>query len=116
VRVTHIPSGIIVMMQEDRSQHRNRAKALAVLRTRLYDLQRQKQDAARAAERRGQVGTGDRSERIRTYNYPQGRVSEHRINLTLYKLPQILEGEALGEIIDALVAENQAAQLAAQDA
>ena len=116
VRVTHIPSGIIVMMQEDRSQHRNRAKALAVLRTRLYDLQRQKQDAARAAERRGQVGTGDRSERIRTYNYPQARVSEHRINLTLYKLPQILEGEALGEIIDALVAENQAAQLAAQDA
>ena len=116
VRVTHIPSGIIVMMQEDRSQHRNRAKALAVLRTRLYDLQRQKQDAARAAERRGQVGTGDRSERIRTYNYPQGRVSEHRINLTLYKLPQILEGEALGEIIDALVAENQAAQLAVQDA
>jgi peptide chain release factor 1 len=116
VRVTHIPSGIIVMMQEDRSQHRNRAKALAVLRTRLYDHERRKQDAARAAERRGQVGTGDRSERIRTYNYPQGRVSEHRINLTLYKLPQILEGEALGEIIDALVAENQAAQLAAQDA
>jgi peptide chain release factor 1 len=116
VRVTHIPSGIIVMMQEDRSQHRNRAKALAVLRTRLYDLERQKQDAARAAERRGQVGTGDRSERIRTYNYPQGRVSDHRINLTLYKLPQILDGEALGEIIDALVAENQAAQLAAQDA
>jgi peptide chain release factor 1 len=115
VRVTHIPSGIIVMMQEDRSQHRNRAKALAVLRTRLYDLERQKQNAARAAERRGQVGTGDRSERIRTYNYPQGRVSDHRINLTLYKLPQILEGEALGEIVDALVAENQAAQLAAQD-
>src|SRR5215471_3107940 len=116
VRVTHIPSGIVVMMQEDRSQHRNRAKALAVLRSRLYDLERQKQNAARAAERRGQVGTGDRSERIRTYNYPQGRVSEHRINLTLYKLPQILEGEALGEIIDALVAENQAAQLAAEDA
>jgi len=116
VRVTHIPSGIVVMMQEDRSQHRNRAKALTVLRTRLYDHERQKQDAARAAERRGQVGTGDRSERIRTYNYPQGRVSDHRINLTLYKLPQILEGEALGEIIDALVAENQAAQLAAQDA
>jgi peptide chain release factor 1 len=116
VRVTHIPSGIVVMMQEDRSQHRNRAKALAVLRTRLYDFERQKQDAARAAERRGQVGTGDRSERIRTYNYPQGRVSDHRINLTLYKLPQILEGEALGEIIDALVAENQAAQLAAEEA
>ena len=114
VRVTHIPSGIVVMMQEDRSQHRNRAKAMAVLRTRLYDYERQKLDAARAAERRGQVGTGDRSERIRTYNYPQGRVSEHRINLTLYKLPQILEGEALGEIIDALVAENQAALLAAE--
>jgi peptide chain release factor 1 len=116
VRITHIPSGIVVMMQEDRSQHRNRAKAMAVLRTRLYDLERQKQDAARAAERRGQVGTGDRSERIRTYNFPQGRVSEHRINLTLYKLPQIMEGEALGEIIDALVAEHQAALLAAEEA
>ena len=116
VRITHIPSGIVVMMQEDRSQHRNRAKAMAVLRTRLYDLERQKQDDARAAERRGQVGTGDRSERIRTYNFPQGRVSDHRINLTLYKLPQIMEGEALGEIIDALVAEHQAAQLAAEDA
>jgi peptide chain release factor 1 len=114
VRVTHLPSGIVVMMQEDRSQHRNRAKAFAVLRTRLYDMQRQKQDAERAAERRGQVGTGDRSERIRTYNFPQARVSEHRINLTLYKLPQIMEGEALGEIIDALVAEHQAAQLAAE--
>jgi peptide chain release factor 1 len=89
---------------------------MAVLRTRLYDAQRQKQDAARAAERRGQVGTGDRSERIRTYNYPQGRVSDHRINLTLYKLPQILEGEALNEIIDALVTENQAALLAAEEA
>jgi peptide chain release factor 1 len=115
VRVTHIPTGIVVMMQENRSQHRNRAKAFAVLRSRLYDFERQKQDAARAAERRGQVGTGDRSERIRTYNYPQGRVSDHRINLTLYKLPQILEGEALGEIIDALVAEHQAAQLAAEE-
>jgi peptide chain release factor 1 len=116
IRITHLPSGIVVMMQEDRSQHRNRYKAMAVLRTRLYDLERQKLDAARAAERRGQVGTGDRSERIRTYNYPQGRVSDHRINLTLYKLPQILEGEALGEIIDALVAHYQAAQLAAEDA
>jgi len=115
VRVTHIPSGIVVTMQEDRSQHRNRAKAMAVLRSRLYDFERQKLDAARAAERRGQVGTGDRSERIRTYNYPQGRVSDHRINLTLYKLPQILEGEALGEIIDALVTENQAALLAAEE-
>jgi peptide chain release factor 1 len=115
VRVTHIPSGIVVMMQEDRSQHRNRAKAFAVLRTRLYDFERRKQDAARAAARRGQVGTGDRSERIRTYNYPQGRVTDHRINLTLYKLPQILEGEAIGEIIDALVAERQAELLAAED-
>ncbi len=116
VRVTHIPTGIVVMMQEDRSQHRNRAKAMAVLRARLYDHQRQKQDAARAAERRGQVGSGDRSERIRTYNFPQGRVSDHRINLTLYKLPQIVEGEALGEIIDALVTEHQAELLAAEGA
>jgi peptide chain release factor 1 len=112
VRVTHLPTGIVVMMQEDRSQHRNRAKAMAVLRARLYDHQRQKQDAARAAERRGQVGSGDRSERIRTYNFPQGRVSDHRINLTLYKLPQIIEGEALAEIIDALVTEHQAELLA----
>ena len=116
VRVTHIPSGIVVMMQEDRSQHRNRAKALAVLRARLYDFERQKRDAERAAERRGQVGSGDRSERIRTYNFPQGRVSDHRINLTLYKLPQVIEGEALGEIIDALVTDRQAALLAAEGA
>jgi peptide chain release factor 1 len=116
VRITHIPTGIVVMMQEDRSQHRNRAKAMAVLRTRLYDFERQKLDTARAAERRGQVGTGDRSERIRTYNFPQGRVSDHRINLTLYKLPQVMEGEALGELIDSLVAEHQAAQLAAEAA
>ncbi len=114
VRVTHLPSGIVVMMQEDRSQHRNKAKALAVLRARLYDFEQQKLDSARAAERRGQVGSGDRSERIRTYNFPQGRVSDHRINLTLYKLPQVIEGEALGEIIDALVAEHQAALLAAE--
>src|SRR6202165_3157815 len=116
VRVTHIPTGIVVMMQEDRSQHRNRAKAMAVLRARLYDFERQKRDAERAAERRGQVGSGDRSERIRTYNFPQGRVSDHRINLTLYKLPQVIEGEALGEIIDALVTEHQAALLAAEGA
>jgi peptide chain release factor 1 len=103
VRVTHIPTGIEVKMQEDRSQHRNRAKAMAVLRARLYDF-----------ERRGQVGSGDRSERIRTYNFPQGRVSDHRIDLTLYKLPQVIEGEALGEIIDALVTEHQAELLAAE--
>jgi peptide chain release factor 1 len=114
VRVTHIPTGIVVMMQEDRSQHRNRAKAMAVLRSRLYDYEQQKKDAARAAERRGQVGSGDRSERIRTYNFPQGRVSDHRINLTLYKLPEIVEGEALGEVIDALVTEHQAELLAAE--
>src|SRR2546425_13203771 len=116
VRVTHIPTGIVVMMPEDRSQPRKRAKAMAVLRARLYDFERQKRDAERAAERRGQVGSGDRSERIRTYNFPQGRVSDHRINLTLYKLPQIIEGEALGEIIDALVTEHQAALLAAEGA
>jgi peptide chain release factor 1 len=115
IRLTHLPTGIVVMMQEDRSQHRNRAKAMAVLRTRLYDFERQKQDSARAAARRGQVGTGDRSERIRTYNFPQGRVSDHRINLTLYKLPQILEGEALDEIIVALVTEHQAELLAAEE-
>jgi peptide chain release factor 1 len=114
VRVTHIPTGIVVMMQEDRSQHRNRAKAMAILRARLYDFERQKRESERAAERRGQVGSGDRSERIRTYNFPQGRVSDHRINLTLYKLPQVIEGESLGEIIDALVTEHQAALLAAE--
>ena len=116
IRITHIPSGIVVAMQEDRSQHRNRAKAMAILRTKLYDDQRQTLDSARAAERRGQVGTGDRSERIRTYNFPQGRVSDHRINLTLYKLPQVIEGEALGEVIDALVTSHQAELLAAESA
>jgi peptide chain release factor 1 len=114
IRLTHLPTGIVVMMQEDRSQHRNRAKAMAVMRTRLYDHERQKLDSARAAARRGQVGSGDRSERIRTYNFPQGRVSDHRINLTLYKLPQVLEGEALGEVVDALVTEHQAELLAAE--
>jgi peptide chain release factor 1 len=115
VRMTHLPTGIVVVVQEDRSQHRNRAKALALLRAKLYAFERQKQDAARAAERRGQVGTGDRSERIRTYNFPQGRVTDHRINLTLYKLPQVMAGEALEEVIDALVTENQAAMLAAEE-
>jgi peptide chain release factor 1 len=116
IRITHIPSGIVVAVQEDRSQHKNKAKALALLRAKLYDAERSKQDAARAAERKGQVGSGDRSERIRTYNFPQGRVTDHRINLTLYNLPKVIEGEALGEIIDALITENQAALLAAQDA
>jgi peptide chain release factor 1 len=115
VRVTHIPSGIVVVVQEERSQHRNRAKAMTLLRAKLYDAERARKDAERAAERRGQVGSGDRSERIRTYNFPQGRVTDHRVNLTLYKLPQVMEGEALGEIIDALVTEHQAALLAAQE-
>ncbi len=115
IRITHLPTGIVVMMQEERSQHRNRAKAMGLLRAKLYDLERQRLDAARAAERRGQVGTGDRSERIRTYNFPQGRVTDHRISLTLHKLPQVIEGEALDEIIDALITEHQASLLAAQD-
>ncbi len=115
VRVTHIPSGIVVVVQDERSQHRNRAKAFSILRAKLFDAERQKRDAERAAQRRGQVGTGDRSERIRTYNFPQGRVSDHRINLTLYKLPQVLEGEALGEFVDALVVEHNAELLAAQE-
>lgn len=114
IRITHLPSGIVIAMQEDRSQHRNKAKAMAILRSRLYEHEREKRDAARSADRRDQIGSGDRSERIRTYNFPQGRVTDHRINLTLYKLPQVIEGEALGEIIDALVTENQAALLAAQ--
>ncbi len=113
IRITHIPTGIAVAMQEERSQHRNRAKAMALLRAKLYDLERTRLDAQRAADRRGQVGSGDRSERIRTYNFPQGRVTDHRINLTLYKLPQVLAGDALGELIEALVTEHQAALLAA---
>jgi peptide chain release factor 1 len=116
IRITHMPSGIVVAVQEDRSQHKNKAKAMALLRAKLYDAERSRQDAARAAERKGQVGSGDRSERIRTYNFPQGRVTDHRINLTLYNLPKVIEGEALGEIVDALITENQAALLAAQDA
>jgi peptide chain release factor 1 len=116
VRVTHIPTGIAIVVQEGRSQHANKAKAMTMLRTKLYDEERQRKDSARAAERRGQVGSGDRSERIRTYNFPQGRLTDHRINLTLYKLPQIMEGPALGEVIEALVTEHQAALLAAEDA
>ena len=116
IRITHLPIGIVVAVQEDRSQHKNRAKAMALLRAKLYDLERGKRDAERAAERRGQVGSGDRSERIRTYNFPQARVTDHLINLTLYKLPQVIEGEALNEVIDALVTEHQAALLAAENA
>ncbi len=112
IRITHVPTGLAVMMQEERSQHRNKARAMDLLRSRIYDLERQKLDDARAADRRSQVGSGDRSERIRTYNFPQGRVTDHRINLTLYKLPQVLEGTALDEMIDGLVTEHQAALLA----
>ena len=116
IRITHMPSGIVVFVQEERSQHNNKAKALTMLRANLYDAEKTKRDSARAAERRGQVGSGDRSERIRTYNFPQGRVTDHRINLTLHKLPQIIEGEALDEVIDALVTEHQAELLAAEGA
>jgi peptide chain release factor 1 len=111
VRITHIPTGIVVTSSE-KSQHQNRARAMQVLRARLFDMERQKAEAERAAARRGQVGSGDRSERIRTYNFPQGRVTDHRINLTLYKLDKILDGEALDEMVDALVADDQARMLA----
>ena len=114
IRITHIPTGIVVNMQDSRSQHKNRASAMNILRARIYDAERQRIDAERSADRRGQVGSGDRSERIRTYNFPQGRVTDHRINLTLYKLPQVIAGEALGELVDALTTEHQAALLAAQ--
>ena len=112
VRITHLPTGIVVSQQDEKSQHKNKAKALKVLRARLYERERQAREAARAAERKSQVGTGDRSERIRTYNFPQGRVTDHRINLTLYKIDKVVNGEALDEIIDALLAEDQAAKLA----
>ncbi len=112
VRITHVPTGVVVEMQEERSQHKNRDKAMKILRTRLYDAQRQKLAEERAADRKSQVGSGDRSERIRTYNFPQGRVSDHRINLTLYKLEEILSGEALIEVVDQLIAEDNAEKLA----
>jgi peptide chain release factor 1 len=115
VRITHLPTGIVVAMQEEKSQHKNRAKAMKVLRARLYDAQRQAVDSARAADRRSQVGTGDRSERIRTYNVPQGRVTDHRIGLTLHKIDRVMLGE-FDEVFDALIAEDQAARLAAEAA
>jgi peptide chain release factor 1 len=115
VRITHLPTGTIVFVQDERSQHKNRARAMSLLKARLYDTQRQKLDAERAADRKSQVGSGDRSERIRTYNFPQGRVSDHRINLTLYKLDKVIIGEALDEVIDPLITEHQASQLAASE-
>jgi peptide chain release factor 1 len=114
VRITHLPTGIVVTMQEEKSQHKNRAKAMKILRARMYEQQRASLHATRAADRKSQVGTGDRSERIRTYNFPQGRVTDHRINLTLYKIDRVMIGE-LDEFIDALTAEDQAARLAAQE-
>lgn len=115
VRITHIPSGIIVTQQDEKSQHKNRAKAMKVMLSRVYDMERQKVDSERAADRRGQVGSGDRSQRIRTYNFPQGRVTDHRIGLTLYKLETILAGDGLDEVVDALITEHQAEQLAAMN-
>ena len=111
VRITHLPTGIVVIQQDERSQHKNKAKALKILRSRIYDAERLKRDSEMSSNRKSQVGSGDRSERIRTYNYPQGRVSDHRINLTLYKLDQFLLGDALEEMISALSASEQADKL-----
>ena len=116
VRITHIPTGIAVSQQDEKSQHKNKAKALKILRARLYEDERLRQFNERAADRREQVGSGDRSERIRTYNFPQGRVTDHRINLTLYKLDKVITGEALDDIVGTLISEDQAAKLAALEA
>ena len=113
VRITHLPTGLVVSQQDEKSQHKNKAKGLKVLRARLFEMEREKLDRERAAQRKGMVGSGDRSERIRTYNFPQGRVTDHRINLTLYKLDRVLTGECLDELIEALITEDQAARLAA---
>ena len=113
VRITHLPTGLVVQQQDEKSQHKNKAKALKILRARLYDAERERAAKERADDRKGQVGSGDRSERIRTYNFPQGRVTDHRINLTLHKLDKIIEGDGVAELIDALIAEDQAARLAA---
>jgi len=115
IRITHLPTGLVVTQQDEKSQHKNRAKAMRVLRARLYEHERQLQQDARSADRRSQIGSGDRSERIRTYNYPQGRVTDHRIGLTLHKLDKILSGEGLDELVDALTTEDQAARMG-QDA
>ncbi len=112
VRITHLPTGITVSIQDEKSQHRNRARAMQILRARLFELERRRRQAERAGERREQIGSGERSERIRTYNFPQGRVTDHRIGLTLYRLSEVLAGEALDEIIDALIAEDQTRRLA----
>ena len=111
VRITHIPTNTVVSQQDEKSQHKNKAKAMKILRSRLYDVERQRRDDIRAADRKGQVGSGDRSERIRTYNFPQSRVTDHRINLTLYNLDQVMEGRGLDEIIDALIADDEASRL-----
>jgi peptide chain release factor 1 len=113
VRITHLPTGIAVAQQTEKSQHKNKAHAMKLLKAKLYEMERERVDSARAAERKSMVGSGDRSERIRTYNFPQGRVTDHRINLTLYKLDKIISGDELGDIIDALVAQDQADRLAA---
>jgi len=115
VRITHLPTGLVVIQQDEKSQHKNKAKALKVLRTRLFELERERLANERAGARKSMVGSGDRSERIRTYNFPQGRVTDHRINLTLHKLDPILEGPGLGELIDALIAEDEAQRLAGLD-
>jgi peptide chain release factor 1 len=115
IRITHIPTGTVVECQAERSQHKNRDRAMKMLASRIYDQQRSKLNAERAADRKSQVGSGDRSERIRTYNFPQGRVTDHRINLTLYKLEDVMRGEALSEIIDGLIAEDNATALAAME-
>ena len=112
VRITHLPTGIMVSQQDEKSQHKNRAKAMTVLRARLFEAERERADSERAADRKSQVGSGDRSERIRTYNFPQGRVTDHRINLTLHKLEKILAGDGLDEMVEALVREDQTRRLA----
>jgi peptide chain release factor 1 len=115
VRITHLPSGLVVIQQDEKSQHKNKAKALKVLRTRLYEIERERLASERAGARKSMVGSGDRSERIRTYNFPQGRVTDHRINLTLHRLSEILEGPGLDELVGALIAEDEAERLAQLD-